>query len=118
MDFCAVTRSRHVCVAGCQTCGRGLFTPGPFVSPASTSASPLGKVTVLGYHLGPFIGGSLVQVLVVGSKVLAYERPTCEAAWPPATRSLPSARKAWPPQNGWEATPGAAGRPAVQGAPS
>src|SRR3989441_1859962 len=100
MDFCAVTRSRHVCVAGCQTCGRGLFTPGPFVSPASTSASPLGKVTMLGYHLGPFIGGSPVQVLVAGAKGLADEKPTCEGGGAPATRGLSSARKGGPAPNG------------------
>src|SRR2546423_5211744 len=100
MEAWAVTRSRHVRVAGCQTCGRGLLTPGPFVSPATTKASPLGKVTMVGYHRGPFIGGSLLQVLVAGSKMLAYESPTCEVAWPPATRRGPSARKAWPAQNG------------------
>ena len=51
-----------------------------------------------GYHRPAFMSGKLLHALVKGLYMLARDRPTKSEMWPPATKSLPSARNECPLQ--------------------
>jgi len=68
------------------------------IVPLITSMSPFVSVVFVGYHRPLFISGSRVQVLYEGSYVYALGSPIKLSTFPPATRSCPLARKAWPEQ--------------------
>jgi hypothetical protein len=53
---------------------------------------------VVGYQRPAFMLGKLLHVLAEGLYMLAFDRPTKSEMWPPATKSLPSARNEWPVQ--------------------